>query len=491
MLTPCPSCPRSKRPVPGDGPSPCRVLTCGEGPGKHEDRIGLPFQGNAGEEYNNQYLPLAGLTRRQVYTTNTVKCKWADSSDPPPDWLVRSCSQFHLKHELRMVNPDVVVLMGGVASSLLNKPIDIERMHGIPIYGASILGYRPKVVVPTLHPALGLHMKHAISEIRDDFKVLGRVLSGEYQPLIALPKPYLRIIRGSSGFPNGKAGGKLERIAVDTESTPDGKPFCITFAIDGAGGFLIYANDRDGLGKFQWLVDSTTCPIFFHNLTYDMRVCRQMGLAIPWERSYDTMMRAFHRGLPQALKTLGFRYLGWKMRDFNDVVRPHSIPKQLDYLAAAAKLDWPKPPMRLVGDGVDVEMDFNEPLQSLLRKRGSVLKGITDFGMEYRYMSPAAVMAASMMTELPEKQIEETRSVPYQPQPVSMKLNRMMLDYSKGELDDPQPRWRNWPLSQRREVEERNGPFPLHSIAYVPEEEAMEYAITDAAATYNLVEVLE
>jgi len=62
-LDPCPDCPRTRKPVPWHGPFDAEIVVIGEAPGKQENNFGRPFVGKTGMELDDQYLPLAGLTR--------------------------------------------------------------------------------------------------------------------------------------------------------------------------------------------------------------------------------------------------------------------------------------------------------------------------------------------------------------------------------------------------------------------------------------------
>lgn len=59
--------------VGGTGPVDARMLVIGQNPGEDEDRAGIPFIGNAGDEFN-AWLALLGLDRQKLVVTNVVKC---------------------------------------------------------------------------------------------------------------------------------------------------------------------------------------------------------------------------------------------------------------------------------------------------------------------------------------------------------------------------------------------------------------------------------
>src|SRR6266851_5011125 len=115
--------------ISGDYNPQSEMLFVGEGPGREEKARHRIFVGQTGQEFNDTYLPLAGTSRQEVSVTNCLKCWWSDSSDPPPVYLVKSCTEFHLRRELAYHKPRVVILMGGVANSLMKYDIELE--HGI------------------------------------------------------------------------------------------------------------------------------------------------------------------------------------------------------------------------------------------------------------------------------------------------------------------------------------------------------------------------
>ena len=62
------------RAVPGEGPEDADILFIGEAPGFNEDRQGRPFVGASGKLLE-QLIANLGLTRKQVYIANVVKCR--------------------------------------------------------------------------------------------------------------------------------------------------------------------------------------------------------------------------------------------------------------------------------------------------------------------------------------------------------------------------------------------------------------------------------
>src|SRR5438105_1832536 len=74
--TACPLYKRATQTVFGEGPKGATIMLVGEQPGDYEDVAGKPFVGPAGK-IMDRALEQAGIDRKQVYVTNTVKhFKW-------------------------------------------------------------------------------------------------------------------------------------------------------------------------------------------------------------------------------------------------------------------------------------------------------------------------------------------------------------------------------------------------------------------------------
>ena len=98
--------------VNGSGNLRSDLMFIGEAPGYHEDKSGVPFVGNSGNLLSNM-LHLIGLDRTMVYITNIIKCR--PPSNRTPNSIEISNCRIHLDKELELVNPKIIVLLGGVA----------------------------------------------------------------------------------------------------------------------------------------------------------------------------------------------------------------------------------------------------------------------------------------------------------------------------------------------------------------------------------------
>jgi len=136
--------------VVGQGSIHARCVLIGEAPGAEEDRQGLPFVGRAGALLD-QMLAAAGLDReRDVYVTNTLKCRPPGNRNPQPDELAH-CKPF-LSRQLDLLEPRVIVLLGRFAAqAVLNTDASIVSLRGRihPLPQAST----PISCIVTYHPA--------------------------------------------------------------------------------------------------------------------------------------------------------------------------------------------------------------------------------------------------------------------------------------------------------------------------------------------------
>ena len=151
MLGECTRCSLSggrTRLVFGDGSERARLMFIGEAPGRAEDAQGLPFVGPAGKLLD-RLLSGIGLRRGDVYITNVVKCRPPGNRDPQPE-ETNTCNPF-LEGQIALIRPKIVCALGRVAASIvMDKPVQITKMHGQKFMGA---GY---FIVPVFHPAAAL-----------------------------------------------------------------------------------------------------------------------------------------------------------------------------------------------------------------------------------------------------------------------------------------------------------------------------------------------
>jgi uracil-DNA glycosylase len=137
----------------GEGPKRARMMLVGEMPGDREDRAGRVFVGPAGRELD-QALERLELARKDLYITNAVKhFRFTERGkrrihDTPKRGEVTACFPW-LREELRVVDPQVLVILGAVAGQALLGP----GFRLGPVRGRPIESELAPFVTATIHPA--------------------------------------------------------------------------------------------------------------------------------------------------------------------------------------------------------------------------------------------------------------------------------------------------------------------------------------------------
>lgn len=124
----CPLCETRRNVVFGVGPENAPVMFIGEGPGEQEDLQGEPFVGRAGQ-FLDEMLSIIGLSRRNCYIGNIVKCRPPGNRDPLNSEQ-ESCKEW-LEEQIRLINPKLIVCLGRVAAmQYIDPDFRITREHG-------------------------------------------------------------------------------------------------------------------------------------------------------------------------------------------------------------------------------------------------------------------------------------------------------------------------------------------------------------------------
>ncbi len=192
--------------VPGEGNPHAEVMFIGEGPGYHEDRQGRPFVGPAGQ-FLNELLGIAGLSRRQVFIANVVKCRPPNNRDPMPDEIA-ACAPY-LERQIELVNPKVIVTLGRYSMARFFPGERISQIHG----KARLVEGR--MCVAMYHPAAGLHQASLADVIRADFRKLpvyieqARAMLSEEAPGLPASAPTRQVgapVGTTAGYETDRAG---------------------------------------------------------------------------------------------------------------------------------------------------------------------------------------------------------------------------------------------------------------------------------------------
>lgn len=139
--------------VPGEGDPGARLMLVGEGPGKSEDAMGLPFVGKSGELLD-KILNAAEISRSSVFITNIVKCRSADivggqlQNRPPLSGEVSACRPY-LVRQVEIIQPRVILCLGAsAAKGVIDSGFNITEQRGEWFEGP----FQSKIMA-TFHPA--------------------------------------------------------------------------------------------------------------------------------------------------------------------------------------------------------------------------------------------------------------------------------------------------------------------------------------------------
>jgi len=165
--TKCDLCKTRTHSVPGKGNFNSDVIFVGEAPGKNEDLHGEPFVGVAGKKLSLA-LENVGVTRDEVYITNTVKCR------PPknrvPSVLEREACQEYIQKEIEIIKPKIICVLGNTAFGSILGGSEITKFRGKVGRKDGLLYFI------TIHPAATIYNQGLIEVLKEDIKKLFEII---------------------------------------------------------------------------------------------------------------------------------------------------------------------------------------------------------------------------------------------------------------------------------------------------------------------------
>src|SRR5215203_1247566 len=208
----CTNCPQlaatRTKVVFGSGNADADLMFVGEAPGANEDRLGLPFVGQAGKLLDT-LLGEIGLTRSDVFVANVLKCRPPGNRDPLPQEI--DACQDYLFRQLELIRPKVVCSLGNFSTKLLRgDPTGITRLHGRE--EIRTIGPLTLRLYPIFHPGAALYTPRMLETLREDFARLPELLAldpplqpepAEAEP--AVPEPELAAVATEAPGPDAAA----------------------------------------------------------------------------------------------------------------------------------------------------------------------------------------------------------------------------------------------------------------------------------------------
>jgi uracil-DNA glycosylase len=171
-----------KQIVNGYGNINSKILFIGEAPGYYEDKHGVPFVGASGNLFNN-LLNHIGLSRKDVYVTNVLKCR-PPRNRTPLVGEVNNCLDY-LKFEIATLNPKIVILLGNIAFRTYfgNHKLAIKQYRG------RIIPIKDRYIIPMYHPSYILYNKDnrdLINSYYNDFITISKLYRYCVNPLLTV-----------------------------------------------------------------------------------------------------------------------------------------------------------------------------------------------------------------------------------------------------------------------------------------------------------------
>lgn len=111
-----------------DGNPQAKIMLIGEAPEREEDIEGISFVGRTGQLLDKM-LAAIGLDRESVYITNVIP--WRPPGNRTPTQQETEICRPFIERHIELVNPDVILLLGGSPAKTLLKTNDsIMKLRG-------------------------------------------------------------------------------------------------------------------------------------------------------------------------------------------------------------------------------------------------------------------------------------------------------------------------------------------------------------------------
>jgi len=130
----------------GRGNPQAKIMIIGEGPGQQEDERGLPFVGRSGQLLDKVLESVELNSDRDVYISNAIRCRPPHNRTPLVK-EIEACKPYLLE-QIRLVNPQIILLTGAVAVRTLTG----DR-RGISKIRGQWMEWEGRLCMPIFHPA--------------------------------------------------------------------------------------------------------------------------------------------------------------------------------------------------------------------------------------------------------------------------------------------------------------------------------------------------
>ena len=153
----------------GEGNENADIMFIGDAPTLAEDSVGKPFTGRSGDLLSNMIENVLGISRKDVYITNILKCKTKDNEKLTPT-QAHTCQAFLLK-QIELIKPKIVVTLGDEAYYYLSgDDSDLSDVRG------RAHKQNAYELVATYHPNYLLRNPSAKKDAFEDLKLIKELM---------------------------------------------------------------------------------------------------------------------------------------------------------------------------------------------------------------------------------------------------------------------------------------------------------------------------
>jgi len=223
MIKTCKKCILSKtrtNAICGEGNLNAKIMLIAQAPGVEEDKRGRMFVGPSGKVLD-ELLSKVGISRREIYMTNLIKCMLPKYRKPKQD-EIKACSPY-LDKEIELINPKILVPLGYYATHYIFQKYNLQ-LHAkekfSSVYGKLFLA-GDKKILPLHHPATLLYNPNLKQDLIKSYRKL-YVLSKncKWYPVCPMRKFYME--------------GKLDKMWIELYCKGDWKS-CVRYQMEERG----------------------------------------------------------------------------------------------------------------------------------------------------------------------------------------------------------------------------------------------------------------
>ena len=162
---------------PANGSIDSDILFVAEAPGRFgAGRTGIPFSGDKSGDNFEALIAHVGLTRQDIFITNAVLCNPLHNGNNrrPTTKEIGNCSSY-LQSVLELMQPRIVVTLGGVGLDAINRILDTRYTLAEVIGKPQRTGHF--TLLPLYHPSPRVtNWKRPLSVQKRDFKKILKVI---------------------------------------------------------------------------------------------------------------------------------------------------------------------------------------------------------------------------------------------------------------------------------------------------------------------------